>query len=62
MNVFELPQEYMTDKEHDDWFDRSYEHQREVSAHCYDSIEEQIDYEFDNGPLVKGGWYDKKNC
>ena len=33
--------DYMTDKEHNDWFDRSYEHQREVSAQCYYSIEEQ---------------------
>ena len=60
MKVFELPQKYMTEEEHDDWFDRSYEHQREVACHCYDSIEDLIEYEFDNGPLVKGGWYEKR--
>jgi hypothetical protein len=57
--VFELPSEYMTRKEQNDAFDRDYEHHREVMCHCYDSIEEQIDYELDNGPLKKGGWYEK---
>lgn len=60
IKVFELPRKYMTEEEYDDWCDRSYEHQREVACHCYDSIEDLIEYEFDNGPLVKGGWYEKK--
>ena len=58
--VFELPSEYMTRKEQNDAFDRDYEHHREVMCHCYDSIEEQIDYELINGPLKKGGWYEEK--
>ena len=60
MKVFELEPEHMTEEESEDWFERQYEHQREVACHCYDSIEDLIKVEFDNGPLVKGGWYDGK--
>ena len=60
LKVFELPSEYMTRKEQNDWFDDHYEHHREAMCHCYDSIEEQIDYELNNGPLKKGGWYEEK--
>ena len=60
MKVFELAPEHMTEEEYEDWFERQYEHQREVACHCYDSIEDIIKCEFDNGPLVKGGWYENK--
>ena len=60
LKVFELPSEYMTRKEQNDWFDDHYEHHRDALCHCYDSIEEQIDYELNNGPLKKGGWYEEK--
>ena len=60
MPVFELPSKYQTEDEQDDAFDRSYEHQRCAMAHCYDDYEDQIECEFRYGPLVKGGWYDKK--
>jgi len=59
MPVFELPSEYMTEDEEDDAFDRDYEHHRCVMEHCYDDYEDQIQYELDNGPLKKGGWYEE---
>ena len=58
--IFELPSKYMTRREELDWFDNHYEHQRDAMCGCYDTIEEQLGYEFDHGPLIKGGWYDKK--